>query len=127
MEVKLDAVANARIQGLEGERAMTAGGVMTMTGQVFTTFADNQPVPRIQGFEGKRAITEDNNILGKFQLDDIPPATRGVPLVEATLDTDAIGCARVASTELPRASIITNALSNGPFCGLHGSSRLWTI
>ena len=68
--------------------------------QVFSTAADNQPAVSIVVLQGERARAADNHKLGEFNLNDIPPAPRGVPQIEVTFDIDANGIVHVAAKDL---------------------------
>src|SRR5580698_7217624 len=89
----------------------TLGGVMTVLiprnttiptrkSEVFSTAADNQPSVEIHVLQGERKMAADNRTLGKFHLDGIPPAPRGIPQVEVTFDIDANGILNVAAKDM---------------------------
>jgi molecular chaperone DnaK len=69
--------------------------IPTQKGQVFSTASDNQNSVEINVLQGEREMARDNRSLGKFILDGIPPAPRGVPQVEVTFDIDANGIVNV--------------------------------
>jgi molecular chaperone DnaK len=67
--------------------------------QIFSTAADNQTLVEIHVVQGERAMARDNKSLGRFILDGIPPAPRGIPQVEVTFDVDANGILAVKAKE----------------------------
>jgi molecular chaperone DnaK len=89
----------------------TLGGVMTRLiernttipkreSQIFSTAADNQPSVEIHVLQGEREMARDNRTLGRFNLEGIPPAPRGVPQIEVTFDIDANGIVSVKAKDL---------------------------
>jgi molecular chaperone DnaK len=88
----------------------TLGGVMTTLiprnttiptkkSEVFSTAADNQSSVEVKVYQGERPMAADNRLLGKFGLDGIPPAPRGVPQIEVTFDIDANGIVNVSAKD----------------------------
>ena len=74
--------------------------IPTKKSQVFSTAADNQTSVEIHVLQGEREMAADNKTLGKFQLDGIAPAPRGVPQIEVTFDIDANGIVNVSAKDL---------------------------
>jgi molecular chaperone DnaK len=89
--------------------------IPTRKTQVFSTAADNQNEVEIHVVQGERSMAADNKSLGKFRLDGIPPAPRGVPQIEVTFDIDADGILQVSATDKAtgRSQHITITASSG--------------
>ncbi|MBP7534153.1 MAG: molecular chaperone DnaK [Chitinophagales bacterium] len=73
--------------------------IPTRKSEVFSTATDNQPSVEIHVLQGERAMARDNRTLGRFVLDGIPPASRGIPQVEVTFDIDANGIMSVSAKD----------------------------
>ena len=73
--------------------------IPTSKTQVFSTAADNQPAVEVNVLQGERPMVSDNRSLGKFVLDGIPPAPRGIPQVEVAFDVDANGIVTVTAKD----------------------------
>ena len=73
--------------------------IPTKKGQIFSTAEDNQSAVTIRVFQGEREMAADNKILGQFNLEQIPPAPRGIPQIEVTFDIDANGIVSVSAKD----------------------------
>jgi molecular chaperone DnaK len=73
--------------------------IPTKKSQVFSTAVDNQPTVEIHVLQGERAMAQDNRTIGRFHLDGLPAAMRGVPQIEVTFDIDANGIINVSAKD----------------------------
>ena len=89
--------------------------IPTSKSQIFSTAANNQPAVEIHVLQGERPMAADNKTLGRFTLNDIPPAPRGVPQIEVKFDIDANGIVHVSAKDLGTGKVqtITITASSG--------------
>jgi molecular chaperone DnaK len=89
--------------------------IPTRKSQIFSTATDSQPQVEIHVLQGERPMATDNKSLGKFILDGIPPAPRGIPQIEVTFDIDANGILKVTALDkaTQRSQHITITASSG--------------
>lgn len=87
--------------------------IPTSKSQVFSTAADNQPAVDIHVLQGERSMATDNKTLGRFQLNGIPLAPRGVPQIEVKFDIDANGIVHVSAKDLGTGKVQTITISGG--------------
>ena len=86
----IETMGNVMTKIIEGNTT-----IPTSKSQVFSTASDNQPSVEIHVLQGERPMAANNKTLGRFHLDGIPPATRGIPQIEVTFDIDANGILQV--------------------------------
>jgi molecular chaperone DnaK len=86
--------------GVATPMVMANTTIPTTKSQIFTTASDNQPSVTIRVAQGERPMFTDNKVIGQFNLDNIPPARRGVPQIDVSFDIDANGILKVTAKDL---------------------------
>jgi len=87
-------------KGVNPDEVVAVGAAIHKKSEIFTTAADNQTSVDIHVLQGEREMARDNKTIGRFRLDGIPPAPRGVPQIEVTFDIDANGIVNVSAKDM---------------------------